>query len=287
LSSDRSADPTETDPTETDPTEIRVVVIGGSVSLFVTPARTTREDGNYGELLPALLAPSGVIADVRHQGKWFDMIHELRRRYEFSVRNHFPDVLILNYGMGECQPHLLPTWLSRHMSTWDVSSHPLARIYRRTLVRRIWRVLRTYQQVVSARIGLRTFRLSPRRFRFEMERVISMAREETGCLVLVLDCDPPGSVWTHWVPTIDRRWALYQQLLTDLVTEINDPEVRLVSASRTVLDGLGVDVALPDGVHRTAAAHRLTAELLTAEILQWLDQPTHPGASRPPLAERR
>jgi lysophospholipase L1-like esterase len=265
---------------------IRVVITGGSVSLIVTPARTERSEGNYGELLPSLLAPSGVVVDVRHQGKWFDLINELRSRYEFSVRNHFPDVLVLNYGMGECQTNLVPTWLTRHISTWDVSSHPVARAYRRTLIRPLWRVLRRYQQLGSAHLGLHSFRLSPGRFRFEMERVITMAREETGCLVLVLDCDPPGSRFSHWMPTIGRRWELYQQVLADLVADINDPDVRLVPASRTILDDLGVEVALPDGIHRTAAAHRKTAELLAAEILQWIGQPARLVPAATPLADR-
>jgi lysophospholipase L1-like esterase len=43
--------------------------------------------------------------------------------------------------------------------------------------------------------------------------------------------------------------------------------VRLIRASATVDD---VDTMLPDGLHRTEEGHRRTAELLAAEIKDWL-----------------
>jgi hypothetical protein len=83
------------------------------------------------------------------------------------------------------------------------------------------------------------------------------------------------------MPGIDKRWELYQQILSDLVRDLDDPDVRLVPNSRTVLDVLGLEVGLPDGLHRTAAAHRLTAELLATEIQQWVQQPAPLDAGTP------
>jgi hypothetical protein len=248
---------------------MRIVVTGGSVSLYVTPARTSRAEGNYGELLPGLLAAHGVTADVRHTGKWFDLINELRRRYESAVRNQFPDVFVLNYGMGECQYNLVPTWLTRHISTWDVSSRSTARWYRRHVVPRLWRMLRGYQRAAARSLGRFSYRLGPARFRREMELVIRLARIETGCLVLVLDCDPPGPRFTHWMPGMHGRWEQYQQVLQDMVADLGDPMVRLVPAARTITDELGFETGLPDSIHRSAIGHRRTAELLVEEILDW------------------
>jgi hypothetical protein len=266
---------------------LRVVVSGGSVSLFVTPPRSRRDEGNYGELLPRLLAEHGVIAETNHQGQWFDLVSDFRRRYEHAVRNRFPDVLVLNYGMGECQPNFVPTWAARHFASWDMSSAPAAVAYRRSVAPRIWKVLRRWQRFAASRTTRHSWRLSPGRFAREMQRVIELAREETGCLVLVLDCDPPGSRFTHWVPGMWQRWERYQEVLAKLIDGLGDPEVRLVAASRTILDEFDhVDDALPDGIHRTAQAHVRTAELLTAEIMDWLDRPaaTRDGA---PMSTRR
>lgn len=249
---------------------LRIVVVGGSVSLLVIPHRTVRSEGNYGEVLVRLLADEGIAATVEHQGKWFDMIHELRRRYEFAIRNRFPDVVIFNYGMGEAQPHTLPTWLARHFTSWDRSSHPVAAGYRRRVAPGLWRLARRWQQSSARHDRLATWRLSPARFATELDHVISMTRSETGALVLVVDCDPPGERFWYWLPGLQQRWEIFQRTLSELVARIGDPQVRLVPASTTIDD---IEAELPDGIHRTATSHRKTAELLCREIVSWLNAP--------------
>ena len=104
-----------------------------------------------------------------------------------------------------------------------------------------------------------------------MQRVISLAREETGCLVLVLDYDPPNERLEYWLPGMQQRWERYQQVLRSVVDDLDDQEVRLVPASETIHE-LGFDAALPDGIHRTAVAHQRTAELLADEVTSWLER---------------
>lgn len=244
---------------------LRVVVAGGSVSLFVVP-RSGREDGNYGELLPELLRDDGLDVDVRHTGQWFDLISDLRQRYEHGVRNHFPDVLVLNYGMGESQPNVVPTWLARHLQSWDRSSHPLALRYRRHLAAPLWKVLRGVQRRTSR---WPSYRLSANRYVTELRKVVTMARDETGCLVLVLDLDPPGSRWEHWVPGMTQRWERFQHAQDRFVQEQDDAMVRPVRVHQHIEEH-GVDVLLPDGIHRSPLGHRLTAEALAEEVRAWL-----------------
>ncbi len=243
---------------------MRVVVTGGSVSLFVVP-RSSRADATYGELLPGLLAPHSVDADVRHTGQWFDLVSDLRSRYETAVRNHFPDVLVLNYGMGECQPNVVPTWLARHLQSWDRSSHPAAQAYRTQVANRAWARLRAVQRATA---GWPSYRLSPQRYATELRKVITMARDETGCLVLLLDLDPPGPRWEHWVPGMAARRDLYQGVQDELVREFADPAVRPVRVAHHVRQH-GVATILPDGIHRSPLGHRLTAQALAEEVLAW------------------
>jgi hypothetical protein len=266
---------------------MRIVVSGGSVSLLVTPPRRRRDEGNYGEVLPRLLADQGVTATTTHQGQWFDLINDYRRRYERGLRNHFPDVLVLNYGMGECQPNFLPTWAARHFASWDITSNPAGVFYRNRIATRLWKAARSWQRFAAGRTSNHSWRLSPRRFRLEMKRVIELAREETGCLVLVLDCDPPGERFCHWVPGMWQRWERYQTELKALVDDLEDPEVRLIANSETILDEIGFEDGLPDGIHRTARAHVRTAELLTNEIIAWLAEPANLRDNGPGLATRK
>lgn len=234
----------------------RIVVAGGSVSLLVVPDGAARGQGTYGEVLPSLLPGHDV--DVRHTGQWFGLVSDLRRQYETHVRNHFPDVLVLNYGMGEAQPNVVPTFAARHFQSWDRSSHPAALWYRRQVAPPVWRRLREVQRRTS---HLPTYRLSPERYATELRKVVTMARDETGCLVLLLDLDPPGERWLHWVPAMAERHRLFQQVQDDLVYAFGDPDVRAVRPPQ---------VHLPDGIHRDAEGHRLTAEALAKEVGPWL-----------------
>jgi hypothetical protein len=243
---------------------VRVVVAGGSVSLFVVPDGTARGEGTYGEVLPSLLPEQDV--EVRHTGQWFDMVQDLRRRYETAVRNHFPDVLVLNYGMGEAQPNVVPTWAARHFQSWDRSSHPLALRYREQVAPKVWKRLREVQRSTS---HWPTYRLSPERYETELRKVVTMARDETGCLVLLLDLDPPGPRWLHWVPDMAVRHQLFQEAQDRFVEEQADEGVRAVRVAHHVAEH-GPDVLLPDGIHRSALGHRLTAEAIAEEVRAWL-----------------
>lgn len=245
--------------------DLRVVVAGGSVSLFVVP-RADRSEGTYGELLPQLLRADGLAVDVRHTGQWFDLISDLRKRYEHGVRNHFPDVLVLNYGMGECQPNVVPTWLARHLQSWNRSSHPVALAYRRRVAGPLWTALRGVQRRTSR---WPSYRLSAKRYVRELRKVVTMARDETSCLVLLLDLDPPGARWEHWVPGMAERRQRYQEAQDRFVQELGDPMVRSVRVRQHV-DEHGVDVLLPDAIHRSPLGHRLTAEALAEQVRQWL-----------------
>ncbi len=244
----------------------RIVVAGGSVSLFVVPDGPEREGGNYGEQLPALLPGHDV--EVRHTGRWFDLIGDLRARYEDSVRNHFPDVLVLNYGMGEAQPNVVPTFLARHFQSWNRSSAPAAQWYRTQVAPPVWRRLREVQRRTA---HLPTYRLSPERYALELRKVVTMARDETGCLVLMLDLDPPGERWTHWVPSMTERRAQFQAVQDRFVADFADPDVRAVRVAAHVAEH-GSAVLTPDGIHRSALGHRLTAEALAREVRPWLDR---------------
>ncbi|MGI8537314.1 MAG: hypothetical protein ACR2K2_12680 [Mycobacteriales bacterium] len=185
------------------------------------------------------------------------------------MRNHFPDVVVVNFGMAECQPRVVPTWLVRHFTTWDRSSAEMARWYRRELAPPLWTAVRRWQQVGSGRIGSRTARLAPARFAAEIRRIVEMVRAEARPLVLVLDIDPPGPRIVHWLPGIDARVDHYNTVLAGVVRDLGDEEVRFVRSSAIVRE-LGFDVALPDGLHRSAVGHRRTAELLAAEVRDWL-----------------
>jgi hypothetical protein len=258
--------PTIAPPTRIGPLRpLRVHVLGSSASVLVEPSHGPRDGGTYGEQLAGLLTDRGVPTVTSHAGTWFGRICDAIPHYERDVRDHFPDVLVVNYGMAECQSDLLPAWVVRHITTWHRTSRAGTTVYRSRLVPRVWKLLRGYQRRVS-RIDRVTHRLRPSRFVTDLSRTIDMARKDCGCLVLLLDIDPPGARVEHWLPGTARRVEHYNELLAGVAGGYDD-SVRLVRAGAALTDPA---TQLPDGLHRSAEGHALTAGLLAAEITQWL-----------------
>lgn len=245
---------------------LRVHVVGNSAAVMVEPEHGPRDGGVYGEQLVGLLADRGTPCVVTWSGTWMSRINEHLPWYERDIRNRFPDVLVVNFGMLEAQPAVVPLALARHLLTWRRTSRPLAVRYRERVAPRLWRQLRRYQRWASTHDGGRTHRLGPHRFAADLRRLIDMVRKDCGSLVLVLDIDPPGDRIEYWLPTTAARVAHYNEVLGE-VTASYDDHVRLVRAAATVTDP---DAEIPDGLHRSVAAHGRTAALLADEICRWL-----------------
>lgn len=239
---------------------MNVLVLGSSVARMVVPTRPTRDDGTYGEWLERL-APG---VRVANESRWYELLDEGSRRFRFELRASMPDVVVVDYGVLECQPAVVPTWLSRHCMTWDQGLGPAARRYRRRLVPLVWPALRSWQRWAAARAGTRTWRMPPQRFAAELHQLIETARHDRA-VVLVLDLPPFGARMDHHLPGLQPRRAIYQRVFADVVASFDDPEVRLVPVS-TIADELGVEATVPDGLHLSPAAHRRVAELLAAEL---------------------
>ena len=86
---------------------LSIVVLGNSMTFTQLPHRDPGV-GTYGEVLRDQLAAAGVAANLHLEGRWFEFVHAGLRRYEPSVRAHVPDVLIIQYGLNESQPYLVP-----------------------------------------------------------------------------------------------------------------------------------------------------------------------------------
>jgi hypothetical protein len=247
---------------------LRVHVVGNSASFLVEPTHGPRDLGTYGEQLEWLLGEQGVPTVTTHTGTWFGMVHNVLSRWETDIRDRFPDVLVLHYGMAECQSNAVPSWLIRHTGTWYRTSRRGAKAYRRWVAGPLWRSARRLQRWTSTVDRDLTHRLSPRRFETDMHRVIDLVRKECGSLVLLVDLDPVGPRVEHWLPGTTRRAAHYQAILAAIADSYDDA-VRLVPAGAQLVD---VDTYVPDGLHRTAAGHTLTARLLAEEITRWLNR---------------
>jgi lysophospholipase L1-like esterase len=250
----------------------RVLVLANSVSLMA-PGRTSRAEGPYAEVLETLLIAEGIDAEVRNAGRWYEQIDRGVHRFQEEERAWSPDVVVVQYGINECQAPVLPRAVHHHFMTWETGLRRPARAYRRHLAPAAWSALRAYQRWATARIGMHGWRMAPRRFSAHLARLIALARWDHR-LVLVIDLNRPGPRMVHHLPGIDARRDRYQAAVAEAVASAGDRDARLVAAS-SVVDDLGLDAALPDGLHWSPLAHRRVAEMLAAEIVPWIR--SHPG----------
>lgn len=247
---------------------LSVVVLGNSVAVLSIPARTGAGDGSYAEVLRDRLAAAGVPVRVALEGRWFDFAVQAFRRYEQSVRMHLPDVVVLQYGLNESQPWLLPVPVVRHLVTDHQVATRTGRLYRAHVVKPVWRQVRAYRRWAAPRVGLGTWQTTPRRFGEVMRQLIRATRYDSRPLVLVLDVQEPGEVLRHFLPGMSERHAVIQATLREVVDGFADPEVRLVGVAAAC--AAAGPAASPDGMHLSPQGHRIVGDLLADEVLAWL-----------------
>jgi lysophospholipase L1-like esterase len=258
---------------------LSIVVLGNSMTFTQLPHRDPAT-GTYGEVLRDRLSDAGIAANLHLEGRWFEFIQAGLRRYEPSVRAHVPDVLVIQYGLNESQPYLVPIWLLRHFITDHKTASKAALWYRRHVSKRLWKKVRTARRAVSPAVGTRTWQVTPDRFTRKLVSIIKQARKEFRPLVLVLDVAPPGPLLTHYLPGQDERHRIYQDVIERAVTGFDDPEIRLVR-TEPMVHRLGFPEALPDGMHFSPLGHQEVGDLLAGEVFGWL------GARETPLQEVR
>ncbi len=245
---------------------LEVVILGNSIAHLVIPTAEQPGGRSYGAVLRDELTDAGIPARVHLESRWFDFAVDALDRYEDSVRPHLPDVVVLNYGLNESQPWLVPIPLLRHILTTHTVTTPARERYRERIVEPAWKRIRAYRQWASGRVGMRTWQTRPDRFAAAMRRLITLSRDELGALVLVLDVAPPGRVLTHFLPGQEERHRHFQGVLESVVSGYADPQVRLVRTADFVTRH-GFPHALPDGMHYSPAGHEYVGKTLAAQIL--------------------
>jgi lysophospholipase L1-like esterase len=248
-------------------TRWRVAVLGNSLPILMVPPRRDRSEGPYPELLERELLARGHDVVVDCHARLYDLAHEGERRWTREVVPTSPDVLVLNYGILEAQPNVLPTALNRHLTRSDTGGPGLRGKWVRHAVPRLWPPARAYQRWAASLAGERTWRLHPDRLRASLGRIVSLAAAG-GMLVLVVDVLPPGDRLRHFFPGIDGRVERINATLRSLVDGAGSDDVRLVEAS-AIARQLG-PAGVPDGLHLVPEGHRRLASTLADEIGPWL-----------------
>jgi hypothetical protein len=258
----------------------RILVKGCSTAVWVAPPSGGRTDFVFSRWLEALLPARGLQCVVRNAGVHAEQITEAMCRWGDEIEGWSPDVVVLNYGVIESLPKILPRPLHRHVHSWHRHAGGLRHAYRAKLVDPVWRTaLRRFQRFVDGALGPAPARVSPGRMKAELVHFVRQTRQVGSPLVLVLDVWDPGPLWQHWMPGSLSRARRHRSAMAEAVEEFGEPDVRLLRAS-DVVHRHPADFAIPDGVHLSPTLHRELAEMLAGEILSWARGQPHLSAPR-------
>jgi lysophospholipase L1-like esterase len=249
----------------------RIVVLGNSQALVVASVDWSRTEGNYGELLERGLRRRGVNAMVINEARLWDLLHYVRPRLVESIGCHSPDVVVLGYGMGECESNIPPTWLMKiiDFGRWIPSLNPVSRRVRKVS----WPLLHRFRTWSQRRLiplfGKRLWRERPARFTAELDRIIRFTRAQTGARVIVLSLYDPGPALEEIIPTIRKRAERFNQIIHDVVARFDPSDVRVVDIW-TPINELGWEKATYEGLHYSATGHAMIADALKDAIVGFI-----------------
>jgi lysophospholipase L1-like esterase len=254
------------------PPRLSVVVKGNSTAINVGPSRESRAEGTYPEMLGRFLRQSGIDATVLNDSTAWARINRVFPAWFETLSKLSPDVVVVNFGGAECQPHIFPTWFIARMQRRR-GVEPLGPIrgrISRLLDRRIRRFMSRTIRLLSPRLKMRTWRVSPKVFEAELERLIRVVRGKTAGLVLVMTVSPATRVSERLWWNLDARCSLLSDIVRRVVASADDPQVRLIDLTPIVERLGGPDAVIYDGFHWTPAGHGAIAEQMRDEILKWL-----------------
>jgi len=234
---------------------LSVAVFGASVTLMVTGPRP--EPGPY-LTYPAVLARQDV------QGQRFDVTNDCRiyglvKDYVdiglTTVARERPDVVVLQFGLGETFPRIVPRRLVMHLlGVRRHSSRVRDKYWRRT--RSILLTLHGIERRVDAHLPVGWSRMPVRRFESELDLLCQRIREQAGSRIVLMTAYPPTAQTPFLTPKLLRR-----------IDAINAAILRVAAANGATVFPLDDIVAahgaeLPDGLHMSVDLHRVVGEQL-------------------------
>lgn len=223
---------------------------------------------------------------VINEARPWELVHEVLPRF-MEVKDRFsPGVVVLNYGGGECQPRVFPAALMRWMTNArsTPSLRPVRSRVRAMALKRVDQFMVWSMPRIAPRLGMRTWRIRPARFKAELTQLLMAIRVHTAGLVLVLTPQAPGALQERLMPGFTERAARYEQIMRDVVARIADPKIRIIEAG-SVVEKLGSRKAMYDGLHYSTQGHDAVAGLLLDEIVPWLAAETGGGGHAEPSAD--
>lgn len=259
------------------PLPLRVLVKGASTVNWTSWMGGPRQDFAFPRVIEDSLIEQGRACDLRVHTMPSEQTKTILGTWQREVLGFSPDAIVLLYGHYETIHLFLPRWLERHANSLRGRPRPVARFYRRAVVRPVWKTLAQLQAAVDRKWPATSRRRRLERVAADLDAYIDQVSKVGSPIVYLFELLPPNERFASWFPGMADRIALMNEIIAELVARHDSDRVRLVQVSDLVKEHAGGDlaVAIPDGFHYSPELHRAIGERIAADIDAWADTQSH------------
>jgi hypothetical protein len=226
---------------------LNIAIFGSSVALTIRPFRSSREEGNYSDVIKSELDNAGFKVLMKNFASRSRLIvHEDVLEYVGNLQKANPDFTVLHYGINEAAPRVWPyrIWLSLHKPKW----------YRSRFHERFYPFLLRIETLIIKSLKMKGW-VSKRKFHNMLKLMVETTVRETLSKVILISIGKPNDNYIRILPGVE-------QLITDFNIIIND--VAKETGSYLVdINKLGEEADLnlcPDGAHLSFPGHLLVGK---------------------------
>jgi hypothetical protein len=254
-----------------------VLVKGSSIVNWVSPMGGPRTDFSFPRVIEQRLLDHGQSVELRANTVPRDVTRVALRTWPEEVFGFSPDAIVLAFGYYECVHLFVPRWLEKHKHSLIARPRGYATLYRRWLVRPVYRLAARAQARIDRRVGSRWGVRRRRRVLADLNALVTRVLEVGSPLVIVMELLPVTERYQSWFPGMNHRVEQMNQGLEELVARFDRDNVRYFRTS-TAMESVGAtdtEALRPDGFHFTPELHRAIGEHLGDEILGWARHQPH------------
>lgn len=230
---------------------MKIMIFGSSVVINIRPPRMEKSEKIYGDIVIELLRKEiNEPVELVNLGRKSNMINSFSiNEFNNYLLQHYPDVVIFNYGINECVPRVLPRKLWSFFVEESIKKHPVRR-YTYAIILRLTPYL------------IRLFHckswVSVEAFRKEFENRISIINKESSSIIIILGIGMTSDRVERTLPGSYKAIDVYNKCLIDICNK---------NKNSIFIDCSDLTPFMPDGIHFDSKGHRIVAEKIYSEII--------------------
>ncbi len=235
-----------------------VCILGNSVPMLVQPLRQNSDEKTYVEHL------RGNGFSVLNASKQSAMLSDLYYYLEDECIRHYPDYVVLNFGIVECTYRARPRWLQDYFSMNAWNNSVINKGYNGGIKRGIKFIgKRLFRKIIERplfAVGIKRRWLGPAHFKFILRDVVKRIFSDSPAKKIILVGMPPIAPWIErQAPGTQQSIAEYNSIFRSVKEEY---ENILYLDPSTLAPPERMKELTEDGIHYTAKGHVLVAQAL-------------------------